>query len=89
MKKYDLWNLDVTLAKIIYEYLRVFKLYKRTGVPLEFADDPPQWERTLTEMIVAFKLLTEPYGGELNLVEWGRIAHGKKLFLKHFEELWD
>jgi hypothetical protein len=89
MKKRDLWNLDVTLAKIIYKYLRAFKLYKRTGVPFEFADDPLQWERILTEMMVAFKLLTEPWGEELSLVEWGRISHGKGLFLKYFEALWD
>jgi hypothetical protein len=67
---WDIWNLDITLASIIYEGLCVFKKQKCSGACVDDEDlsdslgdlsqnDEKRWDYILDEMIFAFKHLKD------------------------------
>ena len=53
----EYWNLDATLAMIIYSSLRYFKDHCNCGCPGCMTQE--QWDKCLDNMIIAFKLLVE------------------------------
>lgn len=82
----ELWNLDDTLAIIIYTYLRKFKDSKRHGYPGNF-ETPEEWEGILDKMIAYWGAYIKDGISEYEKLE--ELKEGKELFFKYFSNLWD
>lgn len=90
----DLWNLDITLAEVIYPKLKMFRhriLSKGThGYPLAFSSNDggevggefEGWVASIDEMLFAFEFILAQDGRDKKLV--------KKLNLQYGEwDMWD
>ncbi len=93
----EIWNLDVTLAKIIFPMLLYYKIYSSSyGIPSDYiiGQDPndedmwqveeDEWEYDLSEMVWAMKSISEGVRHE----DFNRVVRGVSLFGKHFTDLW-
>jgi len=80
----ELWNLDITIAKFIYPRLKAFK-EAEAGIPGGFTKR--SWERTLNQMIAAFKIVSE---GDSNYTatQQTKVQKGLEVFTKHYSRLW-
>ena len=87
----DIYNLDTTLAKIIYPLLikikhesTSFAQVDPNDVPSNFKDSEA-WDYVLDEMIYSFhSYFSERYNQDEN-----RIQNGLRLFGKYYTSLWD
>ena len=98
---HDTWNLDYTLAQIIYPALVRLKEFKK-GIPsVNESDlpenlksdnpfDPKNWEWVLDEMIFAFKCISEDNTGgwDWPKSDRDRIYNGLRLFGVYYTALW-
>ena len=98
---HDTWNLDYTLAQIIYPALVRLKEFKK-GIPsVNESDlpenlksdnlfDPKNWEWVLDEMIFAFKCISEDDAGgwDWPKSDRDRIYNGLRLFGVYYTALW-
>ena len=86
----EYWNLDATLAMIIYSSLRYFKDHCNYVHPGGMTQE--QWDKCLDDMITAFKLLVEKENYNLTKKQSKnkekKIKYGLRLFAKHFNNLW-
>ncbi|HPI20994.1 MAG TPA: hypothetical protein PKY56_11550 [Candidatus Kapabacteria bacterium] len=95
----ELWNLDYTLAGIIYKYLDAFIKMKRNGYPVNLKEGETyndfdeeskskEWEDKLIKMRDAFYLIKEDkqYEKDKNIE---LIDEGLRLFSENFLSLWD
>ena len=86
----EYFNLDTTLAMIIYSSLRYFKDYCNHGYPGYMTQK--QWDKCLDDMITAFKLLITIEKDNLTKTQSKnkekKIKYGLRLFAKHFNNLW-
>lgn len=103
IKKTDCHNLDIFLAKIIYKSLKKYKKHT-VSVPMflenKYNGDSKkaaaEWNKILDKMIWAFRELYRKndidvvYQDDEHYKKWlAKVNKGKKLFVKHFERLWD
>lgn len=100
--KWDLYSLDVTLAKIIAATLLEFKECVGVPKPVEQEDVPDKyknmedkktklmaWRWVLDEMIYAFTFIADRYESDgLKEVNNDRVKNGLRLFGKYFRCLW-
>lgn len=98
----EAFNLDSTLAMIIYSYLCYFRDTGATfGHPASM--EHSEWQRTLDCMITSFRMYIEiddkapnicEYHGDIERWKrdmkryWRKINYGMRLFVKHFSGLW-
>lgn len=86
----EYWNLDATLAMIIYSSLRYFKDYCNYGHPGSMSDK--QWDKCLDDMITAFELLVREEDYHETKIQSKnkekKIKYGLRLFAKYFRALW-
>ena len=86
----EYWNLDATLAMIIYSSLRYFKDHCNYGCPGDMTKE--QWDKCLNNMIIAFELLVKEENYNLTKMQSKnkekKIKYGLRLFAKHFNNLW-
>ena len=86
----EYFNLDTTLAMIIYSSLRYFKDYCNYGYPGSMTQE--QWDKCLDDMITAFKLLITTEKDNLTKAQSKnkekKIKYGLRLFAKYFNNLW-
>jgi len=86
----EYWNLDATLAMIIYSSLRYFKDHCNYGCPGCMTKE--QWDKCLNDMIIAFELLVKKENYNLTKMQSKnqekKIKYGLRLFAKHFNNLW-
>lgn len=86
----EYWNLDATLAMIIYSSLRYFKDHCNYVHPGGMTQE--QWDRYLNDMIVAFELLVKKENYNLTKIQSKnkekKIKYGLRLFAKYFNSLW-
>ena len=86
----EYFNLNITLAMIIYSSLRYFKDYCNYGYPGNMTKK--QWDKCLDDMITAFKLLIEKENYNLTKIQSKnkekKIKYGLRLFAKYFNNLW-
>lgn len=86
----EYWNLDATLAMIIYSSLRYFKDHCNYGYPECMTQE--QWDKCLNDMITAFELLVKKENYNLTKIQSKnqekKIKYGLRLFAKHFNNLW-
>ena len=123
LKNVQLWNLDITLARIIASGVYQFTKMERYGIPSCLIDDNKidckqekelckQWDAMLNEIVWTFSEIADYYPN--NPIDiWlkshketadkqipeevfesmetykERIANGKQLFVKAFDDLWD
>jgi hypothetical protein len=90
IKGKDLWNLDITLAKLILPRLIAFKK-EVGGNPTELT--MKEWKEIIDEMIYAMEIVADckyfdcDVGEEFQL-QRDRIQRGLNLFGKYFLHLW-
>lgn len=98
----EAFNLDSTLAMIIYSYLCYFRdTGSKFGHPASM--EHSEWEKTLDRMITSFRMYIEMDDKAPNINDypgnyegwkcvmmhyWRKINYGMRLFIKHFSELW-
>lgn len=86
----EFFNLDHTLAMILYSYLCYFKEHCNVGHPGYMTME--QWEQCLDDMITAFKLLIKNDDAEYGIIQSKnrnkKIKYGLRQFAKHFSALW-
>lgn len=81
----DLWNLDVTLARIILPYLRVFREHT-IAYPASMKEKT--WNKYLLQMERAFEIIIREDGALPSPEEDKAVERGLKLFAKYFQALW-
>jgi hypothetical protein len=100
LDRWDTWNLDVTLAKIILPCLKQLKETNH-GVPdVEDSDVPHElresrdlwfmrWDWVLGEMIWTFDFIAYHNYDDPEESIQDRIDNGLRLFGKYYRDLWD
>lgn len=86
----EFFNLDTTLAIILYSYLSYFQENCLYGTPMGM--ETHQWEKIVAKMVEAFKLMLEepdfPYDKTQSKNKQKKINYGLRLFIKYFNCLW-
>ena len=84
----ELWNLDITIAKLVYPRLKRFKEIA-VGYPASLTNE--KWDEILDKMIKAFELMatddSEYYTGIQDDGD-NSIKEGLDLFREYFHNLW-
>jgi hypothetical protein len=95
---YDIWNLDHTLALIIYPAMIKLKSQKCgishvdyvEDVPENIRDDPEKsWEYVLDEIIYSFGCMCDESFDMFDEVSYNRVRNGVRLFGKYYFSFWD
>lgn len=103
--KHDNWNLDFTLAWLIYPRLLRFRRAHTMGVPSEFVicdengsmldkESTDAWHEALDKMLYAFEdVLLDTYSVNKSADQYvehaEKVQEGLDLFSKYFRSLWD
>jgi hypothetical protein len=89
-KKNKLWNLNYTLAEIIYSSVYQFKHMKRNRFPGRGeADTPEKWENILDEIIWAYKETAGYYSNSPTGIEHNKLSKEKYPDGITFDDLFD
>ena len=102
---HDNWNLDFTLAWLIYPRLLRFRRADAMGVPCEFMvldesgkmldeESTNAWHEVLDKMLYAFEdILLDTYSTNKQFDSYldhaEKVQEGLDLFSKYFRNLWD
>lgn len=103
--EHDNWNLDFTLAWLIYPRLLRFRRAHSMGVPSEFVildenehmldkESTDAWHEALDKMLYAFEdILLDTYSTKQSADQYAKhaekVQEGLDLFSKYFRSLWD
>lgn len=83
----DLWNLDVTLSKIILQGLKQFKEIDDPAYPVnDEIHNREEWEAKLDIMIKTFEKICDD--DDFSMEKDKFIDEGLKVFAKYFRALW-
>lgn len=92
----ETWNLDSTLAMIIYSYLCYFRDHCMYGHPVNMTFE--KWKEIVDTMIMGFELKLKGYDDipyhsqdeykQLTKNRTKKINYGLRLFAKYFNDLW-
>lgn len=80
----DCYNMNVTLANVIAQYLRAFC---ENNVASPAGMDGEEWSGKLEQMAAAFETYAVK-NGALDEDEKAQVKEGMRLFVKHFDDLW-
>jgi len=95
----ECWDLDRTIAKYIIPRLKVLKNLDSSH-PIEF-NSAREWNKAIDKMIWSFEFVLTDYGSSeydfKNTQKWKfkqslkmkRYKEGMKLFVKHYNSLWN
>jgi hypothetical protein len=82
----DLWNLDITLSKIIIQGLKQFKELKDPAYPVnDEIHNREEWEAKLDIMIKTFERICDD---DISTEKDKFIDEGLTVFAKYFRALW-
>jgi hypothetical protein len=85
----ETWNLDLSLAKLIYPRLVRFKELNNAFHP-DYTEET--WDEALDLMIESMRFHCSgdrwDYDNSMSNEDWENIKKGDELFGKHFQDLW-
>ena len=87
-KDEDLWNLDITIAKLVLPKLIRFR-EKTCSFPANLSKFE-EWHKILNKMIYSFSMIKDRFKKKAfySNKEIKKIDQGLKLFVKYYHDLW-